>query len=223
MVRRLVLVLVASIVLLAASAYWLLSSDAVRRSLESQASAWLDVPVSIERASPRLLPRLGVHLENVRVGAPAQVTLALVEVSTDLRALFSRRVEEAEVVIANSRLELPLGFGLPTGAARADTSDSRGLTVGSIRTISLENVRLVSRGRELAVSVESSLDGTRLNLRSLTARSGDTSSEARGMVELSPRLDATLEAHADSLDLDDLLAFVNAFSPARAASRRADV
>lgn len=220
-VRRLLLVLVSLIVVLAGGVYWLLSSDAVRRSLESQASAWLGVPISIERASARLLPRLGVHLENVRIGSPAHVTLALVDLSTDLRALLSRRVEQADVVIADSRITLPLAFVVPTDGARAAASGGpRAMTVGSIRTISLRNVRLVSRGRELAVSAASSLDGTRLNVQHLTARSGDTSIDAWGVVELSPRIDATLEAHANQLDLDDLLAVVDAFSPSRPASPR---
>ena len=221
MVRRIALVLLALIVVLAGGVYWLLSSDAIRRSLESQASAWLGVPVSIERASPRLAPRPGVRLENVSIDSPARMSLALVDVSTDPRALLSRRVDQAEIAIANSRIALPLGFTIPTGSARPDTAETSGaFTVTSLRTISLRNIQLVSRGRELAVSAESSLDGSRLNVRYLNARSGKTSIDASGTVELSPRLDATIEARADELDLDDLLAIVSAFSPPTATTSR---
>lgn len=219
MARRVLLVLFVLIILLTGGVYWLLSSDAMRSSLESQASAWLGETVVIERASARFLPRLGIHLQNVRIGSPAQVTLALVDVSTNLQALFSRRIEQADIVIADSRIALPLAFVVPTdGFGAGATPGSRAPTVGSIRTISLRNVLLVSRGRELAVSAESSLDGTHLNVQHFTARSGDTSVDAFGMVELSPRIDATLEAHASQLDLDDLLAVVEAFSPSKPAS-----
>src|SRR5439155_15794436 len=49
--------------------YWLSSSDGLRRSLESQASAWLGEPVVIESAYARFLPRLRIHLQNVRIGS----------------------------------------------------------------------------------------------------------------------------------------------------------
>jgi len=218
-VRRLLLVLFVLFLVLAGGVYWLLSSDGLRRSLESQASAWLDETVVIDRASARFLPRLGIHLQNVRIGSPAQVTLALVDVSTDLRALFSRRIEQADIVIADSRIALPLAFVVPTdGFAEDAPGGSRAPTVRSIRSISLRDVLLVSRGRELAVSAESSLEGTHLNVKHFTARSGDTSVDAFGSVELSPRIDARLEANASQLDLDDLLAVVEAFSPSKQAS-----
>ena len=72
MIRRFVLAaLVAALILLAvvaAAGYWLLARDGFRRSLESQATAWLGQPVRIGEARAQFLPRPAIQLRDIRVG-----------------------------------------------------------------------------------------------------------------------------------------------------------
>jgi uncharacterized protein involved in outer membrane biogenesis len=113
--RRVILiglaVVIATIVAAAGAAYWLLSGDGIRLALESQASQWLGQPVRIASANGQLFPRLGIQLREVRIGDPLKMRLADVEVSTSLRSLLSRRIEEADVLVSDSRIELPLPIG----------------------------------------------------------------------------------------------------------------
>jgi uncharacterized protein involved in outer membrane biogenesis len=226
-VKRVLLILVAIVVVLlgaaAAAVYWFLSGDGVRRAIEQQATAWLGQPVRIASATAQVFPRVAIQLRDVKLGEPVRVTLADVEVSTGLRALLSRRVEDGELIVSDSRVDLPLPFAIPDSksAAPAGEQTSSGMTVASIRAIRLNNVRVVSRQREIVVSASSSIVGSRLNLASFTARSGGTSLTASGIVDLEPGLDAKLQASANDLDLDDLLALADAFTPPpQPASRR---
>jgi uncharacterized protein involved in outer membrane biogenesis len=92
--------------------------------------------------------------------------------------------------------------------------------VVSIGEISLRDVRIRSRGREVRVSADSSLNGSHLTLRSFTAESGSTSLQVDGEADLEPRVDAKLRARANKLDLDELLALADAFSPERPTGTR---
>ena len=191
--------------LLAAAAgalYWFLSGDGIRRALERQATAWLGEPVRIGRASAVLLPHAAIGLRDIQVGEPVRMTLGSVDVSAPLRALLSRRIEDAELVVSDSRIEMPLPFTLPSGDG----------AVPSIRTIALRDVTLASRGREIRISADSSLANTQLTLSRLTATAGETNLEANGTIALAPRIDATVTARASMLDVDDLLALVSAFT-----------
>ena len=217
--RRFLLVglgcLAALVVMAAAGIYWLLSGDGIRTALEYQASAWLGQPVHITSARVEFLPRLAVRLDGVTVGEPAQVTLAEVAVSTALRALLGGRIVDAEVRIRNSRIDLPLPFALPSSAVpESGPTDGAAfaIAVESIRSIALQDVTIASRGQDIRVSADSSLAGTTLQLQQFTAESGKTSIAAQGVVELEPRVDATLEVTANRIDLDELLALADAFS-----------
>jgi uncharacterized protein involved in outer membrane biogenesis len=214
-VRRLLIVLVALVALAAGVIYWFFSGDAMRRTLEQQATEWLGQPVRIGSASAQIFPRVAIGLGDVRVGEPVRLTLAEVDVSTGLRALLSRRVEDAELIVSNSSITMPLPFSIPESSAAPANAPAAegGITVASIRAITLRDIRVSSRGREILVSAESSLIGSRLNVSRFTARSGNTSLEASGTVELEPRLEATLQASANELDLDDLIALADAFTP----------
>src|SRR6185436_4914375 len=108
------------VVILAGGAYWFLARDGFRQALESQATTWRGHPVHIGAARAQFLPRLAVSLRDVRVGEPAQLTLAEVDLASDLRPLFGGRIENADVTISGSRIDLPLSFSLP------DSSDTRG-------------------------------------------------------------------------------------------------
>jgi uncharacterized protein involved in outer membrane biogenesis len=204
----------------AAAVYWFLSGDGIRRALEQQATAWLGHPVRIGNASGRVFPRIGVQLTDVRVGEPVRLALADVEVSTGLRALLSRRVEDAEIILSDSRIDLPLPFTVPTAEADERATSSSSFTVASIRAISLRDIRVRSRGREIVVSADSSLNGSRLMLERFSARSGETAVDASGVVDLEPTFNAKLQASANRLDFDDLMALADAFTPQQPTKQR---
>ncbi len=172
----------------------------------------------IERARTNLFPRMGIQLGDVRVGDPVRLSLADVQVSTDLRALLSRTIDDATITVANSRIELPLPFAVPAGqesapAAADSGAEESAVRIASIRTIALDDVVLVSRGREVRVSADSSLSGDRLTVRRFAARSGATTLDAEGEVDLAPGIEARLTVTANKLDVDELLALADAFTP----------
>ena len=225
--RKLLITVAAAVVVVvliaAIAVYVFFSGDGMRRALEQQASSWLGQPVKIKAARGQLFPRPGIGLSGIEVGEPVQLTLADVDVSTDLRALFSRRIEDARIVIADSTIQMPLTIPLPEGnesSKAAGTGSGGGVEIVSIGEISLRDVRIRSRGREVRVSADSSLKGHHLTLRSFTAESGTTSLQVDGEAELEPRVDAKLRARANKIDLDELLALADAFSPDRPAGRR---
>jgi len=226
--RKVILALLALVIIIvggaAALAYWFFSGDGVRQAIERQATSWLGQPVRVGRASAQIFPRAAINLGNIRVGEPVRLTLADVQLSTDLHALFDRRVEDATVTIANSRIELPLPFSLPESDRKTASTPSSGggVKIVSIRAIVLRDIRIVSRGHEIRASAESALAGDKLTLRSFTAQSGATSLNAEGDVTLEPTVDARLRVKANKLDVDELLALADAFTPppSKTASRR---
>jgi hypothetical protein len=223
MMRRVLLALAvlgaAFAVTVTAAVYWLLAGDGTRVALERQASAWLGQPVRIGSAEAQVVPRVGVRLQDVRIGDPVSVTLGSVDLSTGLRALLSRRVEDADVILSNSRIDMPLPFALPAPGAGPDAGSEASLQIVSMRTISLDDVVVASRGREIAVSADSSLAENTLTLTRIEAAASGTTIEGSGTVRLSPGPDAQLELVANRLDLDDLVALADAFAPG-AGSRR---
>ena len=217
MLRRVLILLGIAIVVVGMVAggflYWLLAGSGVRVALERQASAWLGEPVHIAVARARLFPQPGLHLEQVQVGNPVRLTLGTIDVSSDGQALLSRRIENASVVVANSRISMPLPFSVPAASASNTAQSSEPLKLVSIQSISLRDVIVASRGRELTVSAESALRGSKLLLRSFSARTGGTSLDAEGEIDLAPRVDARLKVKANRLDVDELIALSSAFAP----------
>jgi uncharacterized protein involved in outer membrane biogenesis len=226
MIRRVVLWALAGVLVVVAAGagalYWFLSNDGIRLALERQATAWLGQPVRIASVRGQIWPRPGVTLAGVAVGEPARLTLAEVGLSTELTALLRRRIADGALQIRNTRVELPLPFSIPSTSAPAAAAETApAFAIESINAIGLENVRVVSRGRELLLSADSSFDGTRLTIRRATVESGKTSIRAEGVVALEPRVDATLRVSANRLDVDELLALADAFSPPPSKTRAA--
>ena len=216
--RKVVLGLVITVVVAIGGASlfvgWFVSGDGTRLALEREASAWMGETVQIDGVEASLFPRAGLELTNVRVGDPVRLTLATVQVSTDLGALLGQRIEDAAVVVADSRIVMPLP--LPKGdstSVESSQGESDGVQIVSIREISLRNIQIVSRDREFVVSMDSSLDGDLLSIDSLTAESGTAEIELDGEIRLAPDLEGTLAVHAGHLDLDELLALAQAFEP----------
>jgi len=202
------------IAVVAAAAYWLFSRDGFRRALEAQTTSWIGVPVRIGAARATFLPRIAVQLRDIRVGDPARLTLDTVELAADLRPLFGGRIENADVLVSDSLIDMPLPFALPEAAdAGASTVPAAPVRIVSIRSIALRDVRLRSRDREIVVSADSTLEDTTLAVRRFDAESGRTMLSVEGVVSLSPRIDAQLHAAANRLDLDELVALVAAFTP----------
>lgn len=232
--RRAIGIVAASVALLLIAAvaglYWFLSGDGVRRAIEQQATGWLGQPVTIASARVTLWPRVGVALRQVGIGTPTRVQLARVDLTASPLALLARRLEDAEVRIRNTRIQLPVALALPFAAAAGSGPGSpgssgaavestpgtggAGFRVVSVSSIVLDNVMVVSLGREMRVSAESSLVGPRLLVRQLTAESGATSIRATGTVAFEPGVDADLRLAANRLDVDELLALAAAFLPA---------
>jgi uncharacterized protein involved in outer membrane biogenesis len=183
--------------------------------------------VRIGSARPQFFPRIGIELNNVRAGDPARLTLASVGISARLAPLFDRRIEEAEIALSGSRIELPLPFDLPERGANPSpdgaAADDAGVELVSVRAITLRDVVVVSRGKQITVSADSSLAANRLDISRFTAESGRTQLDASGVVALEPRIDAKLTVKANQLDLDELLALAAAFSPPAQPARRAAV
>ncbi|MEZ5285847.1 MAG: AsmA family protein [Vicinamibacterales bacterium] len=158
----------------------LLDPENVRQTLERQASTALGQPVSIGSADLALWPRAGVTLGAVSVGSPAAVTLTRTRISTSMRALLDRRIVDAEVVVEDSDLDLPLVLatldrlsspGGSGGAAPAAEDTAGGVTLVNVRTLALRDVRVRAGSREATFTMESALDGDRLDIQSATVTS----------------------------------------------------
>ena len=216
--RRILLALAAVVLLVllaaAGTAYWFFSGDGVRLALERQASEWLGQPVRIESVSGRIVPVLAIRLSNVRVGEPVRLTLAGIDVRAPLGALLNRRIEDAELVVSQSRVDMPLPFAMPSSTRTTSSAAAVPLQLVSIRSIALRDVTIVSRGRAITMSGDAALRGNQLTITRLDASSGATRLAAEGIVALQPRVDAQLRVRGDRIDADELLALANAFSPA---------
>lgn len=213
----------------------LLDPEHVRQSLERQVSATLGQPVRIGSAELAFWPRAGVTLTGLVVGEPAALTLARTEVSTELRALIDRRIVDADVVVQDSELDLPLllatldrlaspaseerapGGGAP-GAGPPTEDASTGVTLVNVRTIELDDVRIRAGGRSATFSVMAALSGDRLDVTSGTVVSDVTSLTVTGAIESLAARKGTLTITAETLDLDGLIVFAQEVAGHAAAS-----
>jgi hypothetical protein len=216
-VRRALIVIAVLLVLLAGGLYvastHVLASDYARRALEQQLSAQLGQPVHIGALSAAIYPHVAVDLDDVTIGTPAAMTLAHVRFVTGARALFSRTISDAELIIRNSRLTLPLPVSvLPANTATSTTPRGPGVTVASIRVLSLENVELVAPPHVLRVDLEASIAGDRLEIASLSLRGSPAKIQGKGALSSMARVEGALEVKADPLDLDELMAIASALT-----------
>lgn len=213
--RRALLVIAGLLLLLGVGVYiaatHLLTSDYARTTLERQLTTRVGQPVQIGSLSAAVFPRVAVDLDNVTVGAPATVTLAHVRLVAGVRALFSRTISDAEVIVRDSRLTLPLPVGLlPATTQAAPASAAPGLAVESVRIISLENVELVASRHVMRIDFRGSLVGDRLDIEHLGLRGNSSRIAGRGTLSSLAPLEGTIEATADDLDLDELMAIASA-------------
>jgi len=199
----------------------MLGSENVRATLERELSSRLGQPVAIGSANATIFPKVTLHLRDIAIGRPVAATLKDVQIATGLRPLLSKRIEEAEVTLADSRLTLPLPFSLLNAAATptAATSSTGGITIVSVRVLALDNVEFVMGPHSLRFDMSSSLDGDQLAVKSLKARSQITRLDATGALTSIARLEGALDVKADPLDLDELMAITSGLAETGVAAR----
>ena len=222
MSRRLLLFgLIAIVAVLAgvgAAAYVFLSGDGVKTAIESQAAAALGRPVKIGRASPTLFPRVSLDLRDVAIGAAGEVVIDRIILSTGVRALIQRRVEDARISVEKSRIDIPWALALMTAlSAPVNTpvpAASSPLTIASIGSIVVSDVSLVAGQRTLLVDLRASLEGDRFIIQDMRGRSPETTFTASGEVTSLAKRTGKLAIDAETLDLDGLMTFMVAATPA---------
>lgn len=215
-----------AIVGLAVAVRMMVDPERVRSTIAAQASAALGMPVSLQAASVSVWPRPRVTLSGLKVGEPASLTLNTIEVTTALRALLSRRIEDAELTIADSTADLPAllaalgGLAAETPAPPVEgTSTDAPLTLVSVDTIAFRNVRVIFDGGAATVSLDSALDGDRLEIRSFELASDVTDLKASGAIESLADRRGKLSISAETLDLDGMVALLSKIQGAQGAER----
>lgn len=192
-----------------------LTSSYARTALEQQLTARLGQPVHIGALSAAIYPRVAVDLDDVAIGAPAAVTLAHTRLVTGLRALFSRTISDAELIVRNSRLALPLPIALLPGATQTSApAAGPGLSIASVRVISLENVELIAPSQSMRIDLRGSLTGDRLDIERVALRGRSSKIDGKGALSSVTRFEGSIEAAADVLDLDELMSIASAFTSA---------
>lgn len=215
--KKLVLI-VAAIVLVGAiglviTVRMLIDPERMRATIVSEASARLGIPVTLAAVTPSFWPRAGLAMTDLVVGEPSVVTLHHLDVNTPMRALLSRRIEDAEVIVSDSHVNLPAllhvidRLNAASAAAPAGSAASPPVTIVNVKTLAFRNVEVALDGRSAQVSLESSFSGDRLELGSLEVITPVSTIKASGTIESLAGRRAKLTATADPLDLDGLMAF----------------
>jgi uncharacterized protein involved in outer membrane biogenesis len=186
-----------------------LGQDAVRSALASQLSAAVGQPVTIGGIRAGIFPRVTVHLSEVSIGEPARARISSLMVGTRLRALVSRRIENATLTLDGARIELPLTVA---GSKTGGSTSGAPVELVSVDEIRIRDVEIVSGGRTLKGSLEAALAGPGLTLQRAQLTAEDTSLEATGQLTdwSAPAGEITIKA--GQMDLNRLLAFLADFS-----------
>ncbi|MEO7276031.1 MAG: AsmA family protein, partial [Vicinamibacterales bacterium] len=201
----LLVVLIGAVVVLVANGT--IGNDTLRTTLEQQLTASLKQPVRIARLGASFYPQVAIDLHDITIGEPAGATIAELSITTGLRGLLSRRVEEAEVIVSNSRIPVPVAVGIAGGVASGPPSTSGGgITIVSVKRLAFRHVEVVAGTRSLMVDLESSLAGDRLDVTRLAAQSDGTRLEATGAMTSISQRQGRFTATAGQLDFDELLA-----------------
>jgi hypothetical protein len=104
-------------------------------------------------------------------------------------------------------------------ASGSPSSEGGGLTLVSVRALTLHDVALVIGPRALTVELQSSISGDRLDVARLTARSDGTLLQAQGALTSIMKRTGAFTATASRVNFDELLALASGISmPASSAS-----
>lgn len=214
MLKKFLLAAAALVLLLGVAVFiWarsVFAQDTVRSALAAQLSQALGQPVSIEGINASVYPRVTVTLTGVRIGEPARAEIQTLNVGTALGALFSRRIEQASLLLENARVDLPLPLpGLAASEGHGDSTSPVQLV--SIEDVTLRNVEIVSGGRTLRGDVEIGPRDGGYEIRRLVLSADDMSLEATGFISDPTGPVGELVVNAGALNFDQLLAFVADF------------
>ena len=218
-----VLIVAAALVVLAVIGVALLArsiftGDRVRAAVEAQVSAALGQPVTIGGIGASVYPRVTMDLTGVSIGRPVRIQLATIHVGTGLRALLSRRIEQADVRIDGARLILPLpSFGSTAPAVAPDPGARPPVEIVSIDEIVLTNVEVVSGERTLRGDIELVPHGAGVQIRKVALTADTTVMTITGDLTTLAPMAGDLDLRADALDLDRLAAFLGDFAAASVA------
>ena len=195
------------------------SSDLVRTRVAAQMSSALGQPVEIGTIGATIFPRVTMSLGEVRIGNPARVTVAQLDVGTALRALLSRRIEGAAIHLSGARIELPLPpFTIGGGATPATADNDPAITIESIDEIVLRDVEIISGGRSLRGDIEVVPHGTGMTIRTMTLGIDDTNVAVVGEIDDFNGPVGNITIKAGALNMLDLLAFASEFAAGATAS-----
>jgi hypothetical protein len=201
-----------------------IGSTAVKHAIEQQLSARLGDTVRIDTLGASFFPRVTLNMRNVSIGDPRKATIAEISIATGLRGLLSKRIEEGEIIVSNSRVPADMLLGFAAAAASGGPSaPDAGLTILSIRTLALNNVELVVGTRSLRFDLQASIAGDRLDVTRLIAQSSGTRLNARGALTSIAAHKGTFTATAGRLNLDELLAVASGFSSPAGSNSKAPV
>lgn len=195
-----------------------LPSDFVRATVESQATAALGTRVRIGGARVTVFPRLGLDLDRVEIGDPAQGRLDRVAIATGFGLLVSRRVEEADIRLSGGYLDASVLGGLaalgaaPSSAGAPAHGSSTTFVIVSIGSVRLRDVTLVADSERIPVTMDASFANDRLDISHLTANVASSVLEVEGQLSSVSRREGHFDVRADSLPIDALTAAVGALS-----------
>ena len=220
--KRLIGIALALVVLagvgLALLARYVFTGPNVRAAIEAQVSAALGQPVTIGGLGASVYPRVTMDLTDVTIGKPARIQLAAVHVGTGLRALISRRIEHADIRVDGASLTLPLpSLGASGPPAPTAGEGKPPVEIVSIDEIVLRDVEVISGGRRLRGDIELVPHGAGVQIRRMELAADVTAIRVTGdLTSLAP-MTGTVNLAAESLDIDHLVDFVNAFTAASVA------
>jgi uncharacterized protein involved in outer membrane biogenesis len=207
------ILLVIAAITLALYARSVLTGDAVRAAVAAQVSSALGQPVTIGGLGASIYPRVTMDLTDVTIGGPDRVHLSSMHLGTGLRALFSRRIEGAAVRIDGARITLPVPvFSTPGSAAGGSTAGSTPVEIVSIDEIVLRNVELIGGGRTLRGDIELVPQGKGVQIRRLDLTAEGTTINMTGALTSFAPVEGRIDAVAEALDVDRLLAFLADFT-----------
>jgi uncharacterized protein involved in outer membrane biogenesis len=224
MVKKVVAASAAVIVLVAiAAAVWarsILATETVRGAIASQISNAIGQPVAIGGIGASIFPRVTIDLEKVTIGQPPRIQVETLHVATGFRALLSRRVEHAALRLDKAHVQLPLpdfGEGAPDEPQTGDASGGSPVEIVSVDEIVLRDVEIVSGSRTLRGDIEASIEGQRVVVKSVELAADKTTITANGQITDMTAPAGELAIKADSLNLDQLIAFASDFAGGAAA------
>ena len=195
-----------------------LTGDTVRAAVAAQVSSALGQPVTIGGLGASIYPRVTMDLTDVTIGGPGRVHLSSMHLGTGLRALFSRRIEGAAVRIDGARITLPLPVFTTPGAASTGTgTGSSPVEIVSIDEIVLRHVEVVSGERTLRGDIELVPQGQGVQIRRLDLTAEGATVNMTGALTSVAPVEGHIEASAEALDVDRLLAFLGDFTSSSAA------